>query len=75
MSSNLNARVANNLRLLRTKQKLSQEDAADKCGLHRTYLGAIERGERNVTLTTLEQIASGLGIDPLALLKPGKGDK
>lgn len=46
MNSSLNARVANNLRRLRAKQKLSQEDAADKCGLHRTYLGAIERGKK-----------------------------
>lgn len=39
------------------------------CGLHRTYIGAIERGERNVTLHTLSKIASGLEIDPLELLR------
>lgn len=75
MSANLNSRLAENLRRLRSSLALSQEDAAARCGLHRTYLGAIERAERNVTLATLEQIASGLGIDPLVLLRRGRGGK
>jgi transcriptional regulator with XRE-family HTH domain len=72
MSADLNSRLASNLQALRLKLKISQEDAAGRCGLHRTYLGAIERDERNVTLSTLEQIANGLRVDPLSLLKRGR---
>ena len=68
MNADLNARLARNLQRLRRKLNLSQEDAAARCGLHRTYLGAIERAERNVTLKTLEQLATGLEVDPLSLL-------
>ena len=74
MSKDLNARVARSFRRLRLKQGLSQEEAAEKCGLHRTYIGAIERGERNITLSTLQQIAAGLRVNPLDLLSEGGGD-
>jgi transcriptional regulator with XRE-family HTH domain len=46
----------------------SQEEFADVLGVHRTYLGGIERGERNLTLKCVERIADCLGIDPLTLL-------
>jgi transcriptional regulator with XRE-family HTH domain len=65
----LNGVLAANLRQLRKKLGLSQEAFAERCGLHRTYIGAIERGERNVTLKTLGQIAETLGVAPLDLLK------
>lgn len=65
----LNRLLAANLRRLRTKLGLSQEEFAERCGLHRTYIGAIERGERNVTLKTLGHIAESLGVAPLDLLK------
>ena len=39
---------------LRRKQHLSQEELADKCGIHRTYIGSIERGEKSPTLNTIE---------------------
>ncbi|MEO8362646.1 MAG: helix-turn-helix transcriptional regulator [Vicinamibacteria bacterium] len=65
----LNSVLASNLRRLRTKSRQSQEEFADRCGLHRTYIGAIERGERNVTLKTLALIAEGLGVSSLDLLK------
>lgn len=65
----LNLALAKNLRGLRQQQGLSQEDFAARCRLHRTYIGAIERGERNVTLNTLELIARALGTDPIELLK------
>lgn len=68
-AEDLNARVARNLRFLRIAAGISQEALADRCGLHRTYIGAIERGERNVTLKTLERIAAGLNVDPCALLE------
>ena len=44
------------------KRDLSQEELAFECGLHRTYIGAVERGEYNVTLLTLRRITDTLGI-------------
>lgn len=75
MSNDLNLRLARNLRRLRRERALSQEDAAEKCGLHRTYIGAIERGERNVTLGTLQAVASAFRVDPLLLLAEEGGGK
>lgn len=50
------------VRMLRKEKGLSQEDFADLCGLHRTYIGAIERGERNISLENIEKIARALGV-------------
>ena len=47
----------------------SQEDFADICGYHRTYIGSIERSERNITVSTLSALAEALEIDPIELLK------
>ncbi len=47
---------------------MSQEELAEKCGLHRTYVGSVERCERNVTLSTLELLASVLGVSVPELL-------
>jgi transcriptional regulator with XRE-family HTH domain len=65
---NPNALVAANVRRLRRQQGMSQEKLAEVAGLHRTYIGAIERGERNVTLNTLQQMAEALGVSCTALL-------
>lgn len=46
----------------RLKQNLSQEELAAKAGVHRTYIGMIERGEKNITLTNIEKIAKALGL-------------
>lgn len=48
---------------LRKKQGLSQEVLAEMCGLHRTYIGFIERGEKSPTLNTVEKIIKGLNIN------------
>ncbi len=50
------------VRTYRTTQGYSQEAFADACGLHRTYIGAIERGERNVSIDNIARIADALGV-------------
>jgi transcriptional regulator with XRE-family HTH domain len=55
-------RVGERVRVLREKKGISQEALASTCSLHRTYIGLIERGERNLSLTTVEKIAEGLGV-------------
>jgi transcriptional regulator with XRE-family HTH domain len=67
--------VAKNIRLRRESIPLSQEALADICGLHRTYIGAIERGERNVTVNTLARVAEALGCSAIDLLSPQNPNK
>jgi len=62
--------LATNIRLLRLRLGVSQEELADMCSLHRTYVGAIERAERNVTLSTLEVFSKALGVPVPDLLNP-----
>ncbi|WP_027156697.1 helix-turn-helix domain-containing protein [Methylobacter luteus] len=52
-----------NLKKHRIAAGISQEKLAEICGLHRTYIGAVERGERNITLINAEKIAQALQID------------
>jgi transcriptional regulator with XRE-family HTH domain len=66
----LQQQVGRSLRAYREAQGLSQEAFADVLGVHRTYMGGVERGQRNLTLKSLERIADRLGLDPLALLSP-----
>ena len=56
------------VRKRRTEMGLSQEELADRCGLHRTYIGGIERGERNVSLLNIYRIANALNTSPSELL-------
>jgi len=67
-SKEITETLSRNIRKLRSDMGLSQENLAYKCGLHRTYLGAVERGERNVTLSSLELIAAALSVDVPTLL-------
>jgi transcriptional regulator with XRE-family HTH domain len=62
------ARFGAQVRDLRKERGLSQEAFADLCGLDRTYVGGIERGERNVALRNIERIAKALGISISALM-------
>ncbi|EGD04653.1 helix-turn-helix domain-containing protein [Burkholderia sp. TJI49] len=64
----LKAILATRIRVYRQEHGLSQEDFAELCGIHRTYVGSVERGERNVTLSTLEVFASVMGIPVPELL-------
>ncbi|RQZ99005.1 helix-turn-helix domain-containing protein [Burkholderia cepacia] len=61
-------RIANNLKLFRGKQGMSQEKLADRAGLHRTQLSSIERGRSNVMVDTLVALATALGVDAVELL-------
>ncbi len=70
MEGDLQRRLGQNLRNLRKAKGISQEAFADTLHIHRTYMGGLERGERNVTLRTLERIAALLGVEPLELLAP-----
>jgi len=68
VEGDLQRAVGQSLRRYREERGLSQEAFADLLGVHRTYMGAVERGERNLTLQTLERIASRINVDPLTLL-------
>jgi transcriptional regulator with XRE-family HTH domain len=73
VEGDLQQRLGRNLRILRKGKGLSQEAFADALEIHRTYMGGLERGERNVTLKTVERIAAALGIDPADLLSDQLG--
>ncbi len=51
---------------------LSQEELAERAGVHRTYIGMLEREEKNVTIYNIERIAEALGLEPYKLLVPAR---
>ncbi|HWJ62327.1 MAG TPA: helix-turn-helix transcriptional regulator [Acidimicrobiales bacterium] len=71
MEGDLQHIVGENLRRLRRQMGHSQESFGEHVGWHRTFVGAVERGERNLTLRTVERLAQQLGVHPLALLFDG----
>jgi transcriptional regulator with XRE-family HTH domain len=60
---------ANNLRREREARGLSQEALADLAGLHRTYVGSVERGERNISIDNMERLSGALGLDVAELVR------
>lgn len=69
MEGDLQRTFGRNLRTYREAKGLSQEAFADIVGVHRTYMGGVERGERNLTLKSVERIAAILKVDPVELLR------
>jgi len=62
MKSEILKQFGDKIRAERTRLGLSQEELAAKAGVHRTYIGMIERGEKNITLENIEKIAKALAI-------------
>src|SRR5262249_45207968 len=60
---------AANLRREREARDLSQEALADLAGMHRTYVGSVERGERNISIDNIERLGRALGVDAADLLR------
>ncbi|HEB79572.1 MAG TPA: XRE family transcriptional regulator [Rhodospirillales bacterium] len=60
--------VGRNLKAIRLQRKLSQEQLAFECGMHRTYISGIERGVRNPSALVLSKIAKALNVEPHELL-------
>jgi transcriptional regulator with XRE-family HTH domain len=60
MPLDIRIRFGRAIRRVREEQKINQEEAAERCGLHRTYYSGVERGVRNVSLVNIEKIAKGL---------------
>ena len=61
-------RLGQAVRKAREELGFSQEELAEKCGLHRTYVGSVERGERNVSIVNIVKLAWGLGVEGSELL-------
>lgn len=70
MEGDLQRSFGRNLRAYRKARGLSQEVFADVLGVHRTYMGGVERGERNLTLKSVERLAARIDVDPLVLVQP-----
>ena len=64
----ISVKLGNKIKELRTYKKYSQESFADKIGIHRTYMGAIGRGEKNITIVTAKRISEGLDMSLSELL-------
>jgi transcriptional regulator with XRE-family HTH domain len=60
MPVDIRIRFGRAVRRLREEQQINQEEAAERCGLHRTYYSGVERGIRNISLVNIERISKGL---------------
>ena len=63
---------AENLRKARREKRLSQEDLAELANLHRTYVGSVERAERNVSIDNMQRLAAAVGVTLPELLRESK---
>jgi len=70
MPGDLQTSFGRHLRAERLRRGLSQEELGQQIGYDRTYIGGVERGERNLTLQTVEAMAKRLGLDPRDMLAP-----
>jgi transcriptional regulator with XRE-family HTH domain len=68
LSAKVKKELGLRVRVLRKKRGLNQMELADRCGIHWTYIGGVERGERNPTLSTMRRLAEGLNVDLPPLL-------
>ena len=68
-------RIGLNITIIRELRGLTQEKLADLAGLHRAYIGQIERGEKNIGLRNLEKIAKALGVNIRVLVDTSKVDR
>lgn len=62
MKDSINIEFGKTVAKFRKQIGISQEELAFRCGVHRTYIGALERGEKSPTLNTIHKIATGLGV-------------
>ena len=67
--SNLSVEIGKRIRNYRIGQKMSQEELAEKCGLHPTYIGQVERGEKNATIESIYKITAGLSVSMSTLFE------
>ena len=67
--SNIRKVLGANVKFYRYQNGFTQEQLAEKCDLHRTYIGAVERGDRNVSLQNIAKIAAALNTTPSKLLE------
>jgi transcriptional regulator with XRE-family HTH domain len=70
--NDIRKRFGARVRQLRTDRGWSQEAFADRAGLHRTYVGSVERGEQNLSLVNIEKVAATLGVSLAELFAPFK---
>ena len=68
----LRQRIAANIRHLRREKGWSQEELAARAGIHRTYMGAVERSEKSISADVLEKLGEALEVDAAVLLTQAK---
>ncbi len=66
--NDVTVRFGRKLRAVRTEKGISQEELAQRSGLHRTYVSSVERGERNISLINIAKLANALGVRPSELM-------
>jgi transcriptional regulator with XRE-family HTH domain len=75
MPLDIRVRFGRTLRRIREEQGISQEEAAERCGLHRTYYSGIERGTRNVSLINIERLSVGMRVSLAKLFERASSQK